>query len=60
MKFSNLQQRGIADIDLIKIIANFGIGHLKGYKGKLRGDEDKVLAEWLIQQSKEGWKVKIK
>ena len=28
---------------------------MKGYKSKLKGDQDKVLAEWLIQQSKEGW-----
>ncbi len=28
---------------------------MKGYKNKLKGDQDKVLAEWLIQQSKEGW-----
>ncbi len=35
LKFSDLEQRGIADIDSIKIIANFGIGHMKGYKSKL-------------------------
>tara|TARA_Y200000002_G_C22538631_1_gene602948 strand:+ start:247 stop:606 length:360 start_codon:yes stop_codon:yes gene_type:complete len=56
LKFSDLEQRGIADIDSIKKIANDGIGYMKGYKSKLKGDEDKVLAEWLIQQSKEGWK----
>ena len=56
LKFSDLEQRGIADIDSIKKIANDGIGYMKGYKSKLKGDEDKVLAEWLIKQSKEGWK----
>ena len=49
MKFSDLKQWRIADIDSIKIIANFGIGHMKGYKSKLKGNLDKVLAEWLIQ-----------
>ena len=29
---------------------------MKGYKSKLKKDESKVLAEWLIQKSKEGWK----
>ena len=56
LKFSHLEQRGIANIDSIKKIANNGIGYMKGYKNKLKGDEDKILAEWLIQQSKEGWK----
>ena len=56
LKFSDLEKRGIADIDSIKNIANNGIGYMKGYKSKLKGDQDKVLAEWLIQQSKEGWK----
>ena len=56
LKFSDLEQRGIADIVSIKKIANDGIGYMKGYKSKLKENEDKVLAEWLIQQSKEGWK----
>ena len=56
LKFSDLEKRGIADIDSIRKIANNGIGYMKGYKSKLKGEEDKVLAEWLIQQSKEGWK----
>ena len=56
LKYSDLKQRGIADTDSIKKIANDGIGYMKGYKSKLKGDEDKVLAEWLIKQSKEGWK----
>ncbi len=55
MEFSNLEKRGIADIDSIKLIANYGIGYMKGYKSKLKGDEYKVLSEWLIQQFKEGW-----
>ena len=29
---------------------------MKGYESKLKGDEDKVLAEWLIQQTKKVWK----
>ena len=56
MKFSDLEQRGIADIDSIKNISNDGFSHMKGYKSKLKENEDKVLAEWLIQKSKEGWK----
>ena len=55
LKFTDLKQRGTADIDSIKNIANYGFGYMKGYKSKLKGNEDKVLAEWLIQQSKEGW-----
>ena len=56
LRFSDLEQRGIADVDSIRKIANNGIGYMKGYKSKLKGDEDKVLAEWLIKKSKEGWK----
>ena len=56
LKFSDLEQRGIVDIDSIKKIANNGVGYMKGYKSKLKGDEKKFLSEWLFQQSKEGWK----
>ena len=56
MKFSDLEQRGIADIDSIKKISNEGIGYMKGYKSKLKGDEDRVLAKWLIKKSKQDWK----
>ena len=53
MKCAHLDRRGIVDIDSIIKIANNGIGHVKGYKNKLKGEEDKVLAEWLIKKSKE-------
>ena len=52
LKFSDLEKRGIADFNSIKRIANEGIGNMKGYKNKLKGEEDKVLAEWIIKQSK--------
>ena len=55
LKISDLEQRGIADVDSIRKIANEGIGFMKGYKNKLKGEEDKVLAKWLLQQSKKGW-----
>ena len=55
LKFSDLEQRGIADIDSIRKIANEGIGYMKGYKNKLKSEEDKVLEELIIQQSKKGW-----
>ena len=56
MRFSDLEQRGIADLDSIEKIANEGIGYIKGYKNKLDGEEDKVLVKWIIEQSKNGWK----
>ena len=56
LKFSDLEKRGIADVDSIEKIANEGIGYMKGYKNKLKGEEDRVLAQWLIKQSQEGWK----
>ena len=55
LKFSDLEQREISDVDSIKIASNC-IGYMKGYKSKLKGDENKVLAEWLIKKSKKGWK----
>ena len=56
LRFSDLEQRGIADLDSIEKIANEGIGYIKGYKNKLDGEEDKVLVKWIIEQSKNGWK----
>ena len=55
MKFSDLEQRGIADLQSIENIARQGISYIKGYKNKLRGEEDKVLEECIIMQSKKGW-----
>ena len=55
LKLSDLEKRGIADIDSIAKIANDGIGFMKGYKNKLKEGEDKVLAKWIIQNAKKGW-----
>ena len=55
LKLSDLEKRGIADVDSIAKIANEGIGFMKGYKNKLKDGEDKVLAQWIIQNAKEGW-----
>jgi len=55
LKLSDLKKRGIADIDSIAKIANDGIGFMKGYKNKLKEGEDKVLAQWIIQNAKKGW-----
>ncbi len=54
MKYSDLKKRLIADLDSIVKIANEGIRNMKGYKNKLKGEEDKGLAEWTITQSKKG------
>ena len=45
LKFSDLDKRGIANLDSIEQIANEGIGYMKGYKNKLKGEEDKILRE---------------
>ena len=55
LKLSDLEKRGIADVNSIQIIANDGIGFMKGYKNKLRDGEDKVLAQWIIQNAEKGW-----
>ncbi len=55
LKLSDLKKRGIADVDSITIIANEGIGFMKGYKNKLKDGEDKVLAQWIIQNAEKGW-----
>jgi len=55
LKLSDLEKRGIADVNSITIIANDGIGFMKGYKNKLRDGEDKVLAQWIIQNAEKGW-----
>ena len=55
LKLSDLERRGIADVDSIAKIANEGIGYMKGYKRKLKNGEDKILAEWIIQNAQKGW-----
>ena len=55
LKLSDLEKKGIADEISIAKIANDGIGFMKGYKNKLKDCEDKVLAQWIIQNAKEGW-----
>ena len=51
LKLSGLQKRGIADVNSIAKIANGGIGYMKGYKHKLKDGEDKILAQWIIQNA---------
>ena len=55
LKLSDLKKRGIADEDSIAKIANDGIGFMKGYKHKLKDGEDKILAQWIIQNALKGW-----
>ena len=55
LKLSDLEKKGIADVNSIAEIANEGIGYMKGYKNKLKDGEDKVLAQWIIQNAKNGW-----
>ena len=55
LKFSHLVKREIADENSIAKIANEGIGFMKGYKNKLKDGEDKVLAQWIIQNAEKGW-----
>ena len=55
LKLSDLEKRGIADVNSIAKIANDGIGFMKGYKNKLKNGEDKVLAQWIIQNAQNGW-----
>jgi len=55
LKLSDLEKRGIADVNSITIIANEGIGFMKGYKNKLKDGEDKVLAQWIIKNAEKGW-----
>ena len=55
LKLSDLEKRGIADVNSITKIANEGIGYMKGYKRKLKDGEDKVLAQWIIQNAEKGW-----
>ena len=55
LKLSDLEKRGIADEISIAKIANDGIGFMKGYRNKLKDGEDKVLAQWIIQNAEKGW-----
>ena len=55
LKLSDLEKRGIADVNSLAKIANEGIGYMKGYKHKLKDEEDKILAQWIIQNAENGW-----
>ncbi len=55
LKLSDLEKRGIADEISIAKIANEGVGFMKGYKHKLKEGEDKILAQWIIQNAEKGW-----
>ena len=55
LKLSDLEKRGISDVGSIAKIANDGIGYMKGYKNKLMDGEDKILAQWIIQNAQKGW-----
>ena len=55
LKLSDLEKRGIADEISIAKIANDGIGFMKGYKNKLKDGEDKILAQWIIQNAEKDW-----
>jgi cytochrome c6 len=55
LKLSDLEKRGIADENSIAKIANEGIGYMKGYKNKLKPGEDKILAQWIIKNARNGW-----
>ena len=39
----------------VKNLESDGIGFMKGYKNKLKDGEDKVLAQWIIQNAEKGW-----
>ena len=56
LKLSDLEKRGISDVGSIVKIANEGIGFMKGYKNKLKDGEDKVLAQWIVENAENGWK----
>ena len=55
LKLSDLEKRGIANVNSIAKIANEGIGYMKGYKHKLKAGEDKILAQWIIKKARNGW-----
>ena len=55
LKLADLEKRGIANVNSIAKIANEGIGYMKGYKHKLKDEEDKILAQWTIQNAENGW-----
>ena len=45
LELSDLQKRGIADVNSIAKIANDGIGFMTGDEYKLKGREDKILVQ---------------
>ena len=56
LKLSDLEKRGIADVNSIAEIANDGIGFMRGYDNKLKDGEYKILAKWIIQNAQRGWR----
>ena len=49
LKLSDLEKRGISDVRSIVKITNEGIDYMRGYKKKLNDGEDKIIAQWIIE-----------
>ena len=55
LKLKQLQKNGIDNPQAIAQIARNGIGIMSGYKEFLGNDGDKLVAEWIWEQSQKAW-----
>ena len=55
LKISSLKRNGIDDPETIAKIARQGVGIMSGYEDELGDNGDKIVANWVWEQSQKAW-----
>ena len=55
LKISSLKRYGIDNTEAIAKIARQGIGIMSGYEDELGDNGDKIVANWVWEQSQKAW-----
>ena len=55
LKSSALKRNGLDNPESIANIARLGIGSMSGYAEVLGEGEDKIVANWIFEQSQKAW-----
>ena len=55
LKAKDLKRNGIDNPEAIALIARDGTGIMSGYKDVLSKEEDKIVANWILEQSQNAW-----
>ncbi len=55
LRLKDLKRNGLDSPEAIAKIAKEGIGIMSGYEKFLKNEEDKILANWIWEQSQNAW-----